>query len=113
MQAIRNYKCVFGRNLYDTDETNSIRASYPHYLEGGPYKFQVVHSFTYLGSDVNCNDDISAEIQKRILAANRCFHGLRKHMRSHFTSKHTKILKYKVLIRPVLHMLLKHGLYLK
>jgi len=24
MQAIRNYKCVFGRNLYDTDETNSI-----------------------------------------------------------------------------------------
>jgi hypothetical protein len=23
-QAIRNYKCVFGRNLYDTDETNSI-----------------------------------------------------------------------------------------
>ena len=24
MQAIRNYKCVFGRNIYDTDETNSI-----------------------------------------------------------------------------------------
>jgi len=24
MQAIRKYKCVFGRNLYDTDETNSI-----------------------------------------------------------------------------------------
>jgi len=24
MQAIRNYKCVFGRNLYDTDETNSF-----------------------------------------------------------------------------------------
>jgi len=26
MQAIRNYsyKCVFGRNLYETDETNSI-----------------------------------------------------------------------------------------
>jgi len=23
MQAIRNYKCVFGRNLYDIDETNS------------------------------------------------------------------------------------------
>ena len=55
------------------------RASYPHYLEVGPYKFQVVHSFTYLGSDINCNSDISAEIQKHILAANRCFHGLRKH----------------------------------
>jgi len=24
MQAIRNYKCVFGGNLYDTDETNTI-----------------------------------------------------------------------------------------
>jgi len=24
MQTIRNYKCVFDRNLYDTDETNSI-----------------------------------------------------------------------------------------
>jgi len=24
MQAIRNYECGFGRNSYDTDETNSI-----------------------------------------------------------------------------------------
>ena len=24
MQEIRKYKCVFGRNLYETDETNSI-----------------------------------------------------------------------------------------
>ena len=24
MQVIRNYKCVFDRNLYDNDETNSI-----------------------------------------------------------------------------------------
>jgi hypothetical protein len=24
MKAMRNYKCVFGKNLYDTDETNSI-----------------------------------------------------------------------------------------
>jgi hypothetical protein len=24
MQAIMKYMCVFGRNLYDTDETNSI-----------------------------------------------------------------------------------------
>jgi len=50
----------------------------------------------------NSNNDISKEIQKRILAANRCFHGLRKHLRSHPTSKNTKILAYKDLIRPVL-----------
>jgi len=82
--------------------TKKGHASYPHYLEVGPYKFQVVHSFTYLGSDVNCNNDIGAEIQKRIIAVNMCFYGLRKHLRSSLTSKNTKILMYKVLIRPVL-----------
>jgi hypothetical protein len=55
-----------------------------------------------LGSDVIWDNDISAEIRKRILAANRYFHGLKKHLRSHLTSKNTKILTYKVLIRPVL-----------
>ena len=61
-------------------------------------------SLFHLGSDVNCNNDISAEIKKKksILAANRRFHGLRKHLRSHLTSENTKILMYKVLIRPVL-----------
>ena len=83
-------------------KTRKSHASYPHYLEVRLYKFQVVHSFTYLGSEVNCDNDISAEIQKCILAANRCFHGLRRHLRSHLTSRHTKILMYKVLIRPVL-----------
>jgi len=98
-----------GVNLFINQEktkymsvTKKSHASCPHYLEVGPHKFQVVHSFTYLGSDINCDNDISAEIQKRILAANRCFHGLRKHLRSHLTSKNTKILTYKVLIRPVL-----------
>ena len=59
--------------------TKKSHANYRHHLEVGSYKFQVTHSFTYFGSDVNCNNDISEEIQKRILAANRCFHGLRKH----------------------------------
>ena len=82
--------------------TKNSHANYPHRLEVGSYKFQVIHSFTCLGSDVDCNNDISEEFQKRILAANRCFHGLRKHLRSHLTSKNTKILMYKVLIRRVL-----------
>jgi hypothetical protein len=63
--------------------TKKSHESYRHYLEVGPYKFQVVHSFTYLGPDVNCKNDISAGIQKRILTANRYFYGLRKHLRSH------------------------------
>jgi hypothetical protein len=82
--------------------TKKSRASYPHYLEAGQYKSQVVHSFTYFGSDVNYNNDISSEIQKLIRAAKRCSHGLRKHLRSHFTPKNTKILMYILLIRPVL-----------
>jgi len=102
-------KAATGMNLFINQEktkhmpvTKKSHASYTHYLEAGRYKFQVVRSFTYLGSDVNCNNDISAEIQKRILAENKCFHGLRKHLRSDLTSKNTKILMYKVLIRPVL-----------
>jgi len=102
-------KAAKGMNLIINQEktkympvTKKSHASYPHHLEVGPYKFQVFHSFTYLGSEVNCNNDISAEIQKLILAANRCFRGLRRHLRSHLTSRHTKILMYKVLIRPVL-----------
>jgi len=94
-----NYACKVPKYMAVTKKSH---ASYPLYLEVGPYKFQVVQSFTYLGSDVNCNNDIRAEIQKRILAANRCFYGLRTHLRSHLTSKNTKILMYKVLIRPVL-----------
>ena len=31
----------------------------------------------YLGSEVNSSNDIKNEIQKRILAANKSFHGLR------------------------------------
>jgi len=81
--------------------TKKSHANYPHHLEVGSYKFQVIHSSTYLGSDVNCNNDISKEIQKRILVVNRCFHRLRKYLRSHLTSKNTKILMYTVL-RPVL-----------
>jgi hypothetical protein len=43
--------------------TKKSLANYPHHLEVGSYKFQVIHSFTYLGSDVSCNNDISEEIQ--------------------------------------------------
>jgi len=82
-------KAAKGTNLFINQEktkyvpvTKKSHAIYPHYLEVGPYKFQVVYIFTYLGSDVNCNNDISAEIQKHILAANRCFHLLRNNRTS-------------------------------
>jgi hypothetical protein len=67
--------------------TKKSHANYPHHLEVGSYTFQVTHSFTHLGSDVNCNNGFSAENQKHILTANRYFHGLRKQWRSCLTSE--------------------------
>ena len=57
-------KAAKGMNLFINQEktkcmpvTKKNHASYLRYLEVGPYKFQVVHSFTSLGLDVNCNND--------------------------------------------------------
>jgi hypothetical protein len=74
----------------------------PTYFEICPYKFETVYRFTYLGSEVNYKNDINVDIKKRILSANRCFHGLRKRLKSHLISRKTKTLVYKVLVRPVL-----------
>jgi sorting nexin-29 len=82
--------------------TKKIYTDGPTYLEIGPYKFETVYSFTYLGSEVNYKNGISVDIQKRILSANRCFHGLRKHLKSHLISRKTKTFMHKVLVRPVL-----------
>jgi hypothetical protein len=45
---------------------------------------------------------ISNEIKKCVLAANKCPHGLRKHLKSQLISRKTRIMMYKVLVRPVL-----------
>ena len=56
-------KAVKGMNMFIKQEktkympvTKKKHASHSHSLEVGPYKFQVDHSFTYLGSDINCNN---------------------------------------------------------
>jgi hypothetical protein len=82
--------------------TKKISTDGPTYLEIGPYKFETVYSFTYLGSEVNYKNYIIVDIQKRILSASRCFHGLRKHRKSHLISRKTKTLMCKVLVRVVL-----------
>jgi hypothetical protein len=66
------------------------------------YTFKTVQIFTYLGSSVKCNNDISQEVRKRILTANSCFYGLRNQLKSQILSRKNKILLYKTLIRPVL-----------
>jgi hypothetical protein len=66
------------------------------------YAFETAQTFTYLRSSVNCNNDNSQEVRKRILTANRCFYGLRNLLKSQILSWKNKILLYKTLIRPVL-----------
>jgi hypothetical protein len=60
------------------------------YLEIDPHKFETVYIFTCLGSEVNYNNYISVDIQKHVLSANRCFHWLRKHLKSLLISRETK-----------------------
>jgi sorting nexin-29 len=74
----------------------------PNFFEIDSFKFESVKNFTYLGSEINYQNDINPEIRKRIIAANRCFFGLRSLLKSHLIKRKTKILLYKVLIKSVL-----------
>ncbi|GFX74618.1 hypothetical protein TNCV_1158351 [Trichonephila clavipes] len=58
--------------------------------------------FAYLRSNVNILNDIGAEIQRRIVASNRCFHGVRAFLKSKLIKRHTKITMYETIIRFVL-----------
>lgn len=68
----------------------------------GPYSFESVSQFTYLGSVVSSTNRVSLEVSQRIVKANRCYFGLRRHLRSSDLTRQTKCLLYKTLIRPVL-----------
>ena len=49
------------------------------------YSFEVVKDFIYLGTAINKTDDISFEIWRRIVMANRCYYGLSKQFKSKAT----------------------------
>jgi hypothetical protein len=82
--------------------TKNERTNGSVHIEIGSYIFETVCSFTYHGSEVNCKNDISNEIKKLVLAANKCLHGLRKRLKSWLISRKTRIMMYKVFVRPVL-----------
>jgi hypothetical protein len=56
----------------------------------------------YLGSLMTPTSEVSLEIQRRIQTTNRCFFGLRTHLRLSHLSRQTKFTIHKTLIRPVL-----------
>ncbi len=68
----------------------------------GGQRFEVVDQFVYLGALIRADNDSSLEIKRRIMAANRCVHGLQRHLRSNLLTRNTKFCIYKTLIRPVL-----------
>lgn len=70
-------------------------------LQVNEYSFEVVEQFKYLGADVNCKNDVTDEIKKRITQANRCYYSVSKIIRSTVVSRKLKCTLYKTLIRPV------------
>jgi hypothetical protein len=68
----------------------------------GDKHFEIVKKFVYLGSLMTQTNDVRLEKQRRIQTANRCFFGLRKHLRLSHLSRQTKFTIHKTLIRPVL-----------
>ncbi|KID80942.1 endonuclease-reverse transcriptase, partial [Metarhizium majus ARSEF 297] len=64
-------------------------------------EIEAVEEFVYLGSLVTDDNDTSREIQRRIVAGNRSYFGLRRTLRSNKVRRNTKLTIYKTLIRPV------------
>lgn len=66
------------------------------------YNLEVVQTFTYLGSSVNNKNNMSEEIKRRIVLANKCYFELGKRLKRRQLSFKTKLMLYKTLILPVL-----------
>jgi hypothetical protein len=65
------------------------------------YKFEQVTGFTYLGTNINKENNLTEEVRSRIAAANRKYFSLQKHFKSRFVSIATKIQLYKTEVQPV------------
>ena len=58
--------------------------------------------FYYLGSHVNCQNNLDTEVRQRSVAANHCFNRLRNFLCNKLVKRETKLVPYKIIIRPVL-----------
>ena len=82
--------------------TTRVTKNQPKRYQIENFKFETVQNFTYLGFLMDLNNDNSAEIQKRILMANKCFCGLKRQFSFQFLSIQNNVKLYKTQIRPVL-----------
>jgi hypothetical protein len=53
--------------------TTGVNKNQTKYFQIEKFKFEMVQSFTYLGSLIDANSDISVKNKKRILLANKGF----------------------------------------
>ncbi|WP_333765087.1 reverse transcriptase domain-containing protein, partial [Streptomyces sp. IBSBF 2390] len=74
----------------------------PNNITIGADEFESVKDFIYLGSSVNTENDVTQEIKRRIMLANRTLFGLGRVLRSRFVRRGTKLKIYKTLVIPVL-----------
>jgi hypothetical protein len=68
----------------------------------GSYTFRRVDNFKYLGTMVNKMNNISVEVNARLIMTNRAYYGLQNRMKSRIISRNNKTLLYKTLTIPVL-----------
>ena len=66
------------------------------------HNFEVVNYFIYLGTAINKTNDISFEIKRRTILANRCYFEQSKQFKNKAISRQTKITLYRKLILSVL-----------
>uniref|UniRef100_A0A023ELL0 Putative rte ele1 orf1-h 1e-60-j 4 n=1 Tax=Aedes albopictus TaxID=7160 RepID=A0A023ELL0_AEDAL len=69
------------------------------YIDGD--EIEAVEEFVYLGSLVTADNDTSRQIQRRIVAGNRAYFGLRRTLRLNKDRRHMKLTIYKMLLRPL------------
>jgi hypothetical protein len=81
--------------------TTGVTKNQPKYFQTEKFKFEMVQSFTHMGSLIDANNDFSVKIKKRIVLPNKGFYGLKRQFRLQFLSIKNKIKLYKTLIRPV------------
>jgi hypothetical protein len=63
--------------------------------------YEGVAEFIYLGTLISNDNSVEKEIHRRILAGNRTYFAAKSLFRSRLSSRATKLLVYKTLIRPV------------
>jgi hypothetical protein len=73
----------------------------PRNLSIGEYDFEGVRGFSYFGTNINSENKVNEDIQKRIMAGNRAYFAFIKLFRPKLKSKGTKMKLYKALVRPV------------